>query len=359
MPRPTALPFLLEPDNFTPPERTPWGGRRILTAYKSEVPLSETARGYAVVGESWEVSVEPDFPSRCADTGELLSERLRRAPQVYAGWEGDSTALLVKLLDAADDLSIQIHPTDEYAGLAPGEAGKPESWYVVDREPGAGIYLGLREGVDEGAMRRAIERGDDVSELLFFVHVEPGDFFVLEPGLAHAIGKGVTLIEPQYVKPGMRGVTYRYWDWNRRYDAEGRLDPAGKPRPLHLEHALAVTDWEGPREWALLDAVRVPGELMTIDGKGSAARVPLCGRGAPIASSFLAIDHLSGNGPLALPASTGLRALTVVDGAVHLRAPGFDLMVEKGRSAVIPHAFEAQLVLESARAILAAIAPPE
>ncbi|MCA9530843.1 MAG: class I mannose-6-phosphate isomerase, partial [Myxococcales bacterium] len=256
---PCTLPLLLAPAPCTDPERTPWGGRRIVERYGRTVPRD--VPDDAPVGESWELSVTPDFPSRL-DDGRLLSEVLASDPAQLLGAEAarGGTALLVKLLDAAQALSVQIHPRDDYSGLGDAESGKPESWYVLDRAPGAGLYLGLRRGVDEGSLRAAITAGADASALLSFVPVEPGDFFVIDAGTAHAIGPGVTLVEPQRVVPGRRGVTYRYWDWNRRYDAAGRpVDadaPDGRARTLHLEHALAVTDWDAPREAALLASAR-------------------------------------------------------------------------------------------------------
>jgi hypothetical protein len=261
-------PIALRDDNFTPTSRTPWGGTRISQRYKR---LEHTV----VIGESWELSVEPDFPSITRD-GEALRDVLTRDPAGYLGRESSrgSTALLVKLLDAADELSVQIHPDDGYAGLAPGESGKPECWYVTERDPGAGVYLGLREGVTEAAMREALAAGGDVSALLAFVPVEVGDFLLIDAGTAHAIGRGLTLVEPQRVVPGRRGVTYRYWDWNRRYDRDGHLDPAGAPRPLHVAHALAVTRWDAPRGDAFLAVARVrAGGAAGAGPRGAAAAV--------------------------------------------------------------------------------------
>src|SRR5690606_7976392 len=153
------------------------------------------------------------------------------------------TALLVKLIDTSEPLSVQIHPSNEYPGLSAGECGKPESWYIVAREPGAGLYLGFQRGTTEHDGRAALSGERSLRELLRFVPVEPGDFFVIDAGTPHAIGEGLTLVEPQHVVPGQRGITYRYWDWDRRYDAAGKADPQGSPRPLHVEHALRVTDF--------------------------------------------------------------------------------------------------------------------
>src|SRR5262245_48532991 len=203
--------------------RTPWGGTRIAAQYKSK--LLDQAEG-RVIGESWEVSIEPDFPAQI-EQGESLSAYIAAAPEAVLGREATElgrggTALLVKLLDTAESLSVQIHPDDHYRGLKSGECGKPESWYVVEATAGAGLYLGFRSGVHEDQVRRALETGDSLESLLHFIPVQPGDFFVIDAGMPHAIGAGLTLVEPQHVLPGQRGITYRYWDWNRRYDAQGR-----------------------------------------------------------------------------------------------------------------------------------------
>ena len=170
-------PLLLQPDNFTSPERTPWGGRRIAGRLKLNAGLE--ARG--VVGEAWELSVEPDFPSRIID-GPTLDEVLRADPSLLGVESGlGSTALLVKLVDAADDLSVQIHPSDDDPLLAPDESGKPEAWYIIDADPGAGLYLGFREGVSRKDVERAIDEEAEVDALMSSVPVSPGDLFLIEP----------------------------------------------------------------------------------------------------------------------------------------------------------------------------------
>jgi len=332
-------PLLLSPDNFTPPSRTPWGGTRILDRYKAQAPIADERR-FAKVGESWEISVEPDFPSRLAALDVTLGEVIAADPSAALGREHArghaSTALLVKLLDSADALSVQIHPADDYDGLDEGEAGKPESWYVLEADEGAGLYLGLAAGVDESTMRAAIASGGDVSALLSFVPVSVGDFFVIEAGTIHAIGPGLTLVEPQHVAPGRRGVTYRYWDWNRRYDASGHPDPEGAPRTLHVEHALAVTAWDRPRGDAFLEAIRYrsgPPDL-----RASPRIDRLAGSGAAIRSAHLDVRRITGTGEISLDDADVLRGLTVVDGRLTLSGQGFEVLVEKGRSAAIPAA---------------------
>lgn len=316
--------------------RTPWGGTRIAGKYKaSQLPPEQRTRA---VGESWELSVEPDFPAQL-EAGPTLQQWIDEDPLGRLGDEHargrSGTALLVKLLDAADNLSVQIHPEDEYAGLAEGEAGKPESWYVLEADQGAGLYLGFKPGTDEQAVRAALAAGGGaLHERLQFVPVQPGDFFLIEAGTPHAIGAGLTLIEPQHVAPGRRGLTYRYWDWDRTYDGQGRPDPEGQPRALHLEDALAVT------RWTEVTAPGFPGSIRRRAGvpdlSATASLTPLCGPSGPLASPWLQVSRLHGTGQIALPPHPVLAGLCVVEGRVELGWEGGQLVVEAGRSAALP-----------------------
>lgn len=345
--------WLLAPDNFTPPARTPWGGTAIVNRYKRDLGLDPATR----VGESWELSAGPEFPSRVAGTEMTLGDL---AAQDLGHLLGDEaargcTSLLVKLLDAADNLSVQIHPADDYAGLAPDECGKPESWYVLDAEPGCGLYLGLAEDATPARMREALHSGGDVSALLAFVPVAPGDFFVVDAGTAHAIGRGVTLVEPQVVRAGRKGVTYRYWDWNRRYDARGNPSPEGVARPLHVEHALAVTDWERPRGEQFLREARVRAGIA--DVAAALGVMPLCGPvAAPLFARDLEVARLAGRGAIALASHGRLRTLTVVEGAVAVRGSGATITVTSGRTALIAARADVTLESEGVHAVLSSVA---
>jgi mannose-6-phosphate isomerase len=341
-------PVLLRADNFTPPSRTPWGGTRLAREYKR----GHIAAGEQLIGESWEVSVEPDFPARLED-GRLLSEYIAAAPGEVLGAEAsdarDGTALLVKLIDAREPLSVQIHPADDYPGLVAGECGKPESWYVLDREPGAGLYLGFQRGTVEAEVRAALQEGRSLAPLLRFVPVEPGDFFLIDAGTPHAIGGGLTLVEPQHVMPGRRGVTYRYWDWNRRYDAVGRLDASGAARPLHVEHALRVTAWQRVQEDGFLDSIRLragPPDLTAAAGARTLAG------GSGLASPWLHVTRVAGTGATRLPSVDRMLAVTVLAGALRIG----ELRVERGRSAVVPARLAGAVVqLEGAHVLVCAV----
>jgi mannose-6-phosphate isomerase class I len=328
-------PLLLAADNFTPPMRTPWGGRNIIGRYKRALPNCSRFAEQAV-GESWELSLGPELPSTLEDGTSLRSVLQNHArAQLGAEAERGGSALLVKLIDAAENLSVQIHPDVDDPTLSTGETGKPEAWYVLAREPGAGIYLGLQPGVDEASMRSALASGADVSKLLVFVSVEPGDFFLLTPGLPHAIGRGLTLLEPQYVMPGKRAVTFRYWDWNRRYDAHGKLDLHGAARELHVERALSVTRFRDASDARLLASLRTslaahpPAQQVAVEllsGPETPARVR---------SEHLRVAAIRGTGNATLPAWDVLRALTVVAGELTLKGAFGELTVGAGRTAAI------------------------
>mgnify|MGYP002631238982 CR=1 FL=1 len=267
--KPLRLPPLRLRRNLTPPSRTPWGGHRIAEL--------KGVRVEGVVGESWEYSMEPDFPSVVeggGPLGELVAD------------EG----LLVKLLDSQQRLSLQIHPPHGHPDLADGECGKHEAWVVLASKPGAGLYVGLQPGVNEADMRAAVAAGA-VEPLLNFVEVEPGDVLEVGPGTPHAVGEGLLLLEPQRLQPGHRGVTWRYWDWNRRFE--------GGPRTLHLEQALSVTNWGEPPP--------VPVRFGPPSVEGPAVRVRLV-------EGPVRVDRLAGSGSV----DVGPGSLTVLAGSVSL-----------------------------------------
>jgi mannose-6-phosphate isomerase class I len=290
-----------------------------------------------------------------------LAEILASEPIPMLGEESaqGSTALLLKLLDSGENLSLQIHPSRDYPALKDGETGKAECWYVIDHEQGAGIYFGLSTGVNESRMRSALERGEDISKLLHFVPVNQGDLFVIEPGTPHAIGGGVTLLEPQYVAPGCRGITYRYWDWNRRYDAAGRQAAEGQPRQLHIEEALAVTDWNRSIGESLLATCHVASGAAALEQNPVLEH--LCGPEgeAAVRSSCIRATRLTGTGRNVLPSWNALRSLTVVEGAVVLGARSDRFRVHAGQTVAIPACnTNLRAQLEQCHALICAVYTP-
>lgn len=237
-------PVLLRSDNFTPLTRTPWAGRVIAARYKARYAAPNMR-----IGESWEFSCDPQFPSRIAGTDQILNEAIAANPSAILSASAlaqdpqRTVDILVKLLNASDPLSLQLHPADGDLHLKANECGKPESWLVLDAEPGSGIYLGFKQALTLDALRTALESGDaGTKDLLHFVPVRTNDYFEIAPGMPHAVGPGVTLLEPQRVSPNKSGVTYRMWDWGRRYDTQGNVDPNGKPRLLHIDACLDIVD---------------------------------------------------------------------------------------------------------------------
>lgn len=193
-----------------------WGGTRLASLKgiedKSVLPL----------GETWEVSLLEEGACRISD-GSILREKIEKSTIPY----------LVKFIDTTDYLSVQVHPGDEYAKRVENSFGKTECWIILEADEGAGIYLGLKKGVDKETLEKAIKEKEDLSKLLNFYPVERGDFFFVPAGSIHAIGKGVTLAEVQQSS----GVTYRVWDWNR-------VGLDGLPRELHVEKALDVINFD-------------------------------------------------------------------------------------------------------------------
>ncbi|MDE2887780.1 MAG: class I mannose-6-phosphate isomerase [Gemmatimonadota bacterium] len=214
-----------------------WGGRRLQEEYDKALPPGR------LYGESWEVSAYPGMESIVA-AGPLYGRSLRSLVEsqgrgllgeVVFDRYGGEFPLLVKLLDAQQDLSIQVHPDDAYARMKrPGEFGKMEAWYVLRSENGR-IACGLKPGIDRSEFVDAIDN-NRVSDAVEFYHARPGDVAFIPPGTVHALCAGVMVYEVQQSSD----ITFRIFDYNRP-------GADGKPRELHIDDALAVIDFDGPR----------------------------------------------------------------------------------------------------------------
>ena len=223
-------PFLLSPSG----KDYIWGGERLKTGYGKAIDLSPLA-------ETWECSVHPDGPSRVASgalAGRTLAEVLAENP-AFLGTSFSTLGelhILVKLIDAKRDLSVQVHPDDDFAHREEGgQQGKTEMWYVLDAAPGASLVFGLNRICKPEDLRASLADGT-VETLLRRVPVRPGDVFYIPSGTIHAIGGGILLAEVQQNS----NLTYRLYDY-------GRLGKDGRPRPLHVDKALAVADLSGAR----------------------------------------------------------------------------------------------------------------
>lgn len=346
-------PIPLKPDNFTPLTRTPWAGREIGRHFKRG--LVSGAEELAV-GESWEFSCDPDFPSRVMATGKTIAELVAVDPSAVLSprlARGATCEILVKLLNAAEPLSVQIHPFDDDPNLKPNECGKPESWYILDAEPGAGLYLGFSKAMSREDLRRALT-GDAEScrKILHFVPVKPGDYFEIEPGVPHAIGPGVTLLEPQRILFGKSGKTYRMWDWGRRYAADGSADPLkGQPRELHIEEALRLTDPERQTGEVLERQTR---RTAVITQPAAGWRIETFPENPYYQVRVVTLADAA-SGVIAMAAGYG--ALVMLDGETTWKgANGKDVVLRKGMSALLPFA-AFPLSVEASQARFALMTP--
>ena len=209
-----------------------WGGRRLKDDFgKEEIDMSPLA-------ETWEFSTHPEGESISASgpfKGMKLSEIVRMHPAMLgtnyldAGNTPGDIPVLVKFIDASKDLSVQVHPTDEYALLNEnGQRGKSEMWYVVDAQKDAKLVYGFKREVSKELIMKAIEEGT-LEKLLQFVPVHKGDVFFINAGIIHGICKGALVAEVQECS----NLTYRIYDYDR-------VDKTGKKRDLHIEKALDV-----------------------------------------------------------------------------------------------------------------------
>ena len=227
-----------------------WGGRKIETVLGKKLPPDKQ------IGESWELYDFP--PGVCDNSGKWVSAEVTNGP--LAGRTLHSLVekfgqellggvapigpqkqfpILIKFLDAREELSVQVHPDESYAASHEGAHLKTEAWYVVANDPGSRIYKGLRPGTTRESFKKSIERGT-CEEQLAAIPVKPGQCFFLPSGTVHALGAGILVAEVQTPSD----TTFRVYDFNRLED--------GKPRTLHVEQALECIDFSGSPEPAQL-----------------------------------------------------------------------------------------------------------
>ena len=209
---------------------TIWGGRRLIEEYGVKTDKKNAA-------EAWVLSCHEKGPGVIA-TGEFAGKTLREVYEADRSICGKNGArfsefpILTKFIDARDNLSIQVHPDDEYARRVEGDSGKTECWYILDCDEGAELIMGFKEKISKETFKESIENGT-LEDHVKKIKVKKGDFFFIESGTLHAICKGVLLAEVQQNS----ATTYRVYDYNR-------LQDDGKPRELHVSKAIDVTRLE-------------------------------------------------------------------------------------------------------------------
>lgn len=204
-----------------------WGGRKLETEFGYRIPDGR-------VGECWAISAHPHGDCLVYEgryKGMHLSELWDAHRELFGDAPGDRFPLLIKILDADDALSVQVHPDDAYAAEhEDGSLGKRECWYVLDADPGAHIIIG-QHAHDRAEFLRMVHEGD-WERLLNDIPVHTGDFFAVEPGTVHAILAGTLILETQQSSD----VTYRVYDFDR-------VDANGNARDLHIERSADVVDY--------------------------------------------------------------------------------------------------------------------
>lgn len=286
-----------------------WGGDKILK-------LKHSDKKQANVGESWEVSAVPGHESvvsEGAEKGKNLAQLVEEHKQEFVGKHvyeryGNTFPLLVKIIDAKRDLSVQVHPDDALAAKRHNSLGKTEMWYLLDCEPGAKIYAGLSHRINPDIYEQLVAEGK-IMDAVAANDARPGDVFFLPAGRIHAIGAGNLLAEIQETSD----ITYRVYDY-------GRLDANGQPRQLHTAEARDAIDYtvypsyrtdydhDAKDDIELIRCDHFTIDRVTVDGV-TALRMP--------ADSFLIVMCLDGECALS------------IDGAPAVKMP-------KGTSALVP-----------------------
>jgi len=284
-----------------------WGGLRLATSLGKKLPPGDRW------AESWEVSDHgPDQsvvefgPLAGTTLGQLVAKHGksllgRHDPQ-------PRFPLLLKFLDAAQTLSVQVHPDDARAAkLDPPELGKSEAWIVLEAEPGSMIYAGLKSGIDRRALKEAIRRGQ-CEDCLHAFQPTPGDCVFVPAGTVHALGAGLLVAEIQQSSD----VTYRLFDWNR-------VGPDGRPRPLHIEQGLDAVDYNrGPVQ---------PQRPRTTD-RPPVSRLVECEK--------FVLDRWEFDSPQSIGGDNRCCLISVLEGAVRLEGDPSGLPLARGGTALLP-----------------------
>lgn len=206
-----------------------WGGRRLKDDFSKP-------NDWELIAESWECSTHPDGPSIVASgeyEGLTLSQVIAEHPDILGDGRDGQFNILIKLIDADKDLSVQVHPDDEYARVHEnGQMGKTEMWYVLDAAEDSEIAYGFHHDTSHDAVRNGIADGS-ITNAIQYVKASKDDVFFIEPGMVHAIGKGILVAEVQECS----NLTYRLYDYDR-------VDKNGSKRELHVDKALEVLDFK-------------------------------------------------------------------------------------------------------------------
>lgn len=293
-----------------------WGGKRLKEEFGFETDSE-------IAAEAWVLSCHKDGES-IVKNGELAGKTLSKAIEIFGkealGKKAEKFEyfpLLIKLIDAKDRLSVQVHPDDEYALKNEGEYGKTEMWYVVDCDEGAQLIYGLNKSITKEEFARRI-KDNTLTQVCNYVPVKKGDVFFISAGTLHAIGKGILIAEIQQNS----NTTYRVSDY-------GRLGADGKPRALHIDKAIAVTNTNPPSAQSL-----DPSDL-TIYPFGLVRKLASC--------KFFTAEHLQLDGNAGICENDSFISVTVLDGAADMSYPSGTMHIKKGDCVFVPAGLRAVL----------------
>ena len=232
------------------------------------------------ISESWELSIRKDNNNKVVGFSKTLNELLNEEDLGPACKRFPYFPLLIKLIDARDNLSIQVHPSDEYALKRENSFGKSEMWHIIDAEPHSGLYVGLKRDYSQNEIEAKL-KDNTIEECLNFFEVKPGDTFLINPGTIHAIGKGVRLIEIQQTSD----LTYRLYDYQRK-------DKNGNYRELHIDKALKVIDYHKYNNQHISGDVLADNQYFKVIKKEIKGTLELTAN----EGSFLSFTFISGKG---------------------------------------------------------------
>ena len=286
-----------------------WGGNRLREEYGKQLDSDRIA-------ESWELSCHKDGQSVITGgefDGKTLSDYIAAKGKGVLGkncGRFEYFPVLIKLIDAKDNLSVQVHPSNEYALRVEGEYGKTEMWYIVDCDPGAELLYGFKHEISKEEFAERIAN-NTLLEVTNSVPVKKGDVFFIEAGTLHAIGKGILIAEIQQNS----NTTYRIYDY-------GRVGADGKPRQLHIDKAVDVTN--------LCPAKPYPQSEPVDMGGWTKKRLAKC--------EYFTVDVINVDTSAALEADkSSFVNILVLDGGCVLSSEGNDAVeLKKGDSVFIP-----------------------
>lgn len=280
-----------------------WGGSRLRSVFGFDIPNDKIGEDWAISAHPHGVSVVENGPFK----GWKLDDLWKEHKELFGHPSEPVFPLLIKILDAEDDLSVQVHPDDAYGMAHEGELGKTECWYIIDAEPGAEIIYGHHAKTrEELAEMIQDSRWDD---LLKKVPVKKGDFFYVPSGTIHAIGKGIMILETQQSSD----TTYRVYDYDRK-------DDQGNARELHIQQSIDVTTVPAKAPELQIKEIR----------QGNSSIVTY------LETEFFNVYEWDIKGITSFKKQAPYTLMTVIDGAGELVIDNQTYPLEKGTSAILP-----------------------